>query len=303
MENKPSEEELRSMLSEGQTLYQISRQFNIMIKEVHKLKIEYDITRIHKIPIPTKQDLESMYIDEGMTQYQISREFNVARRTVGIWLSKYNISTNRIPPKEVLEKMYSEDGMTQEQIASEFDVSYVTVGRWLRYYNIPTIVPMPPKDELLNYIAEGLNQHQIAEKCNVSDATIFNWCEYYGIPGMVNGFRCTTPEHHEWKFAVFDRDHRTCQKCGATNTMMQAHHIVPYADHPEIGYELDNGITLCEYCHKSIRGREYDYLEQFAAITQPHLRDHEVIESMPWEAPLPPLSDKLFPDYQHEVIA
>ncbi len=281
----PSEEELRDLLKEGQTLYQISRHFNTKIPEIFKLGRSYGISFAYDhnhIPNPTKQDLESMYIDERMTQYQISREFNVTEPTVGIWLHKYDIPTRGpngtlvvpIPPKEVLERMYIDEGMTQKQIASEFNVSYVTVGNWLRKYDISTVgrngskVPMPPKDELLNYIAEGLNQHQIAEKCKVSDGLIFKWCEYYGIPGMVNGFRFTTDEYQEWRHAVFNRDHYTCQKCGATNNMVHAHHIVPFADHPEVAYELENGITLCEGCHYTVTGHEYEYIEQFAAITK-----------------------------------
>jgi transposase len=322
----PSEEELRDLLKEGKTLYQISRKFDMVIKEVFKLGRSYGIHFAYdhnRIPRPTKQDLESMYheehltqkqiakefnidqanicrcmcnynihsrvpippkevlermyIDEKMTQYQISRKFNVDQVTVHGWLRKYNIPTRGsngilavpIPPKEVLERMYTNEGMYQWQIAQKFNVTPQCVGNWLRYYNIQVIVSkMPPKDDLLKCIADGLNQHQIAENYEVCDSTIFNWCDYYGIPGMVNSYRCTTPEHQEWKFAVFERDHYNCQKCGATNTMMQAHHIVPFADHPEIGYEIENGITLCEYCHRSIRGREYEYIDQFAAITQ-----------------------------------
>jgi transposase/ribosomal protein L37AE/L43A len=252
-----------------------------------------------------------MYNGEGMYQWQIAKEFDVNDRVVCTWFSNYGIkvTVSKIPPKEVLERMYLDEGMTQKQIASEFGVVRTAVEGWICKYGIPTVgrqgslVPIPPKDDLLNYIDDGLNQLQIAEEYKVSDWKIYDWCEKLGIPGMVNSYRCTTPEHIEWRDAVFERDHYTCQKCGATNTIMHPHHIVPFADHPEVAYELDNGITLCEGCHYTVTGHEYDYIQQFAAITQPHLRDHEVIESMPWEAPLPPLSDKLFPDYSQEMIA
>ena len=283
MINKPSEEELRSIMDEGQTLYQISRQFNTTIPEIFKLGRSYGISFAYdhnNIPKPTKQDLESMYIVEGMTQKQIGKEFGVQAHAISVWLSKYNIQARvPMPPEYELEKMHTYEGMTQEQIGSEFGVHYATVGNWLRYYNISTagrqgvIVPIPPKDDLISCIDNGLNQYQIAENYKVCNAIIFKWCEHYGIPGMVNNFRCTTDEHINWKYTVFDRDHRTCQKCGATNTPMQAHHIVPYCDHPEIAYDIENGITLCKNCHEFIRGYEYDYIEQFAAITQSHLMD------------------------------
>ena len=265
----PSEQELRDLLKEGKTLYQISRHFNTKIPEIFELCKDYSILYLHRIPKPTKQDLESMYHDEHLTQKQIGKEFGVQQLAVGTWSRKYKIQIiTPMPPKEVLERMYIDEGMSQKQIASKFNVTQQTISRRLRNYNISTTFPIPTKDDLLNYIGEGLNQHQIAEKCKVSDWKIFDCCEHYGISGMVNGYRCTTQEHQEWRHAVLERDHRTCQMCGETDAIMQAHHIVPYCDHPEVAYELENGITLCKQCHMSIRGHEYEYIEQFAAITQ-----------------------------------
>jgi len=57
------------------------------------------------------------------------------------------------------------------------------------------------------------------------------------------------PENREWKKAVLDRDNDTCQKCGTTENL-EAHHILPWALFPELRFEVENGITLCEGCHK-----------------------------------------------------
>jgi len=317
----PNKQDLESMYTdEGMTQKQISREFDVDQGTVGRWIRNRNIpTRgpggSTGAPMPPKEVLSRMYTKECMVIYQISREFGVADSTVSGWLQYYTIPTRGskgtlavpMPSKEVLEKMYSEECMDQYQISLEFGVTDVTVSNWLHKFNISTrgsrgtIDNVPPEDELLNHISDGLNQHHIAEKYGVCDSTIFRWCECYGIHGMVNGFRCHTPEHINWRDAVFDRDHYTCQKCGATNTYIQAHHIVPFADHPEVAYELENGITLCKRCHESIRQHEYEYIDYFAAITQPHLREHEVIESMHWEAPLPPLQpNTLFPQ---EILA
>jgi len=57
------------------------------------------------------------------------------------------------------------------------------------------------------------------------------------------------PENREWIKAVLDRDNDTCQKCGTTKNL-EAHHIFPWALFPKLRFEVENGIVLCEGCHK-----------------------------------------------------
>ena len=55
-------------------------------------------------------------------------------------------------------------------------------------------------------------------------------------------------EYREWRLAVYRRDHFTCQMpgCGFKGRGIQAHHILTVRDHPELVYEVTNGITLCQ---------------------------------------------------------
>jgi 5-methylcytosine-specific restriction endonuclease McrA len=46
---------------------------------------------------------------------------------------------------------------------------------------------------------------------------------------------------------VYKRDNWTCQKCGARNIKLHAHHIVPVSQGGS--NEFQNLITLCENCH------------------------------------------------------
>lgn len=58
-------------------------------------------------------------------------------------------------------------------------------------------------------------------------------------------------DYKRWRFDVFARDKFTCQKCGDNKGgNLNAHHIKHFADYPELRFELSNGITLCEPCHK-----------------------------------------------------
>ena len=59
-------------------------------------------------------------------------------------------------------------------------------------------------------------------------------------------------EYKQWRTAVFERDDYTCQNCFKTNTRLNAHHIKHWSTNSELRYEISNGITLCETCHKDV---------------------------------------------------
>lgn len=71
--------------------------------------------------------------------------------------------------------------------------------------------------------------------------------------------RTKDPEYREWVLAVFRRDGFTCQLCGSTeNNTLVAHHLNGYDKFMEQRTVVDNGITLCQDCHKRFHG-EYGY--------------------------------------------
>lgn len=58
--------------------------------------------------------------------------------------------------------------------------------------------------------------------------------------------------HHKWVNAVISRDKATCQECGAAGKELHAHHIRPYKDHPDLRFDVSNGVTLCYSCHWAV---------------------------------------------------
>lgn len=64
------------------------------------------------------------------------------------------------------------------------------------------------------------------------------------------------PEIKIWRKAVFSRDNHTCQQCGV-NKELQAHHIKEWATHPDLRFDINNGVTLCIDCHGLIHDRNF----------------------------------------------
>lgn len=57
------------------------------------------------------------------------------------------------------------------------------------------------------------------------------------------------PRYKVWRDAVLQRDDYMCKRCSLRDKQNHAHHIREWKDFPELRYEIDNAITLCNGCH------------------------------------------------------
>lgn len=72
--------------------------------------------------------------------------------------------------------------------------------------------------------------------------------------------------YEEWKNQVKIRDNYTCTHCGKRGGDMHSHHLNSYHWDIEGRADINNGVTLCEVCHKefhSIYGNKNNTKEQF----------------------------------------
>lgn len=93
-------------------------------------------------------------------------------------------------------------------------------------------------------------------------------------------------QSRQWRKAVYERDQHTCQFCLNVGGKLNAHHIHNYADHKDLRYNVDNGITLCVTCHKEFHrlfGRKHNdrnQLNRWFTSKEKLLKTREIMKSI-----------------------
>lgn len=62
-------------------------------------------------------------------------------------------------------------------------------------------------------------------------------------------------EYSRWRMSIFYRDEFRCQICGVENSYLNAHHIYGFSEYIDLRFDLNNGISMCEDCHKNFHAR------------------------------------------------
>lgn len=98
---------------------------------------------------------------------------------------------------------------------------------------------------------------EICQKCYRGEVTK-RWNPSIS-PELRKHGRTINPEYYEWRNEVFKRDGYACVLCGDNRGHnLNAHHLDGFSTAEELRVSLDNGVTLCESCHKDFH-KEYSY--------------------------------------------
>ena len=76
-----------------------------------------------------------------------------------------------------------------------------------------------------------------------------NWDKVIFTPKKIAAQIRHSKEHDEWRISVFKRDNFVCQVCKKGGGELQAHHIKPFANYPEMRFDINNGQTVHKKCH------------------------------------------------------
>jgi len=93
---------------------------------------------------------------------------------------------------------------------------------------------------------------------------------------IIDGSIYKKKRYQIWRHRVYKRDKHTCQMCGRTDRVLNAHHIKMKYYHPELLYRTSNGITLCKNCHFKIHKNKTDkkYISKFTKIADNNRRTY-----------------------------
>jgi 5-methylcytosine-specific restriction endonuclease McrA len=94
--------------------------------------------------------------------------------------------------------------------------------------------------------------------CNGKDKSMGNHPNWKGGSSFKNPYKHRrNADYKNWRKSVFERDEYTCQLCFKSGKYLVPHHILSYTDYPKERYNTENGMTVCEDCHKIIHfGKE-----------------------------------------------
>lgn len=87
-----------------------------------------------------------------------------------------------------------------------------------------------------------------------------------------------TLKDSNWVKSIFERDNYTCQCCGKRGGNENAHHLDGYNWCIDKRYNIDNGVLLCEDCHKYFHhlfGYGDNTKEQYEEFLQLNINNHK----------------------------
>lgn len=103
------------------------------------------------------------------------------------------------------------------------------------------------KEYALNHKKERKQYWKLYYKNNIKNILYKN-IEYR--KKTKNGCWRLSKEYLIWKDKIYKRGNYKCQECSKSHCKLNAHHIKPAKDYPQLRYNVRNGICLCVECHK-----------------------------------------------------
>ena len=223
-----------------------------------------------------KEWLRGKYWDEELSMSKIGELCNRSDATILKWLNKHNIlirsrgesahiyhkkrlGSENYNNKNWLQKKYLEEKLSTIQIGELCGVTFSTIHKWMIKHNISRRSFSEVNKGRIAWNKGIPRTKEIIEGMSGKNGS--NWKG--GITPLVRSIR-TKSKYRQWRSDVFTRDDFTCQECGQISGRLNAHHIKSFSSilqkyeittleealNCEELWNINNGITFCEECHK-----------------------------------------------------
>jgi predicted HNH restriction endonuclease len=208
----------------------------------------------------TRQDLISML--EKMAGTEVAKHYEVTFGAVYYKMRMFGIPATRRwtkgrfnPDVAELKSLYEQ--MPMKAMAEHYDVAETTIFMKLKEHGIGGISRSDRLTGKPKSLEHRLKMSESARSSGVrSGDKNGNW---KGGVSSENLRGRSRKAYHEWKAAVLAKHAWKCAVCGVEHGhvcgccgarhLLHAHHIKPFADKPELRYEVSNGVALCVKCH------------------------------------------------------
>lgn len=207
-----------------------------------------------------KEQMVDLYVGQNLTTRQISAQTGISHRTLARYLHKFGIQPRPqggkphmvLRDREWLNYQYVNQIKSTTKIAAEIGASSRVVNSWLTRHGIKTRPVGAPIGHNRN-TETAKAKMSAAKKSRYIGPDNWNWKGGDNKPSKER----RSYQARVWRNAVRDRDGWECKHCGASDGKLHAHHIKPWKTHPELRFDLGNGITLCVPCHEKVHQRRF----------------------------------------------
>jgi hypothetical protein len=185
----------------------------------------------------------------------------------------YSENAHLLRDEKWLRLQYIDNNLSLRMIASLIPCASLTIRRVLSKFNIPIKqkhitygdITYPPRKGENSATWKGGNNKcidcnsllatRIALRCKKCQGILFrgennpSWKPPEECVGGEAMQARNSVEYKEWRLSVWIRDKTKCQICGIRKDPMVAHHLDGFNLFPEKRFDVDNGVTLCDYHH------------------------------------------------------
>jgi hypothetical protein len=109
-------------------------------------------------------------------------------------------------------------------------------------------------EKLANDLVYKERQRQLI-KLKGNKPPLHNGPEHWNWKGGISKInRGQDYRYRQWRKDILAKFNFTCQMCSERGGRLSAHHIKEWAKHPDLRYDLDNGLCLHYTCHMELHG-------------------------------------------------
>ena len=186
------------------------------------------------------------------------RDKNQAAKDKNSWWQNY----------EYLNEKYVQQCCSTTEIGMLVNASSSTVHTWLTNFKIPTRPTGAAYKKGTTMSEESRQKMSVAKKGKYTGADNPNW-KGAKITDAVRERR--SYDAKIWRESCLKRDEYKCTLCGAKDKL-HVHHVLEFENYPDRRWDLNNGNTVCVFCHEKIHKRTFpDWLTERERVenTQP----------------------------------